>query len=267
MMLAAIDFMPIDHPNMQLIDHINIIKSECERKYSDDSNKLLMSLRDQIINHINYSMTNKTKESTDIYVLKDFPWISRTDAKFFILNLTEKCLKENIHEFSESSVYKKWIEQEPAHLIAEFAFGSYTKEIQINKNKGKPSKTVANRIDVRRKLILKWINSQSFTNKQCSEYWKVVVGLISEEMRMVSINHLNERVAGWQRDWNHNDESIQETPFWAIKDLSSTRARLILIQNWDKIIRHPNFLYQKLLKDSYGISITKSKASMSKYFI
>ena len=66
-----------------------------------------MSLRDQIINHINYSMTNKTKESTDTYVLKDFPWISRTDANFFILNLTEKCLKENIHEFSESSVYKK----------------------------------------------------------------------------------------------------------------------------------------------------------------
>ena len=103
-------------------------------------------------------------------------------------------------------------------------------------------------IDVRRKLILKWINSQSFTNKQCSEYCKVAVSLISEEMRIVSINHLNERVAGWQRDWNHNEESIQETPFWAIKNLSSTRARLILVQSWDKIIRHPNFFISKTTK-------------------
>ena len=101
-MLAAIDFMPIDHPNTQLIEYINLIKSECERKYSDDSNKLLMSLHDQIINHINYSMTNKTKQSTDTNVLKDFHWISRTDANSFKLNLTEKCIKENIHEFSES---------------------------------------------------------------------------------------------------------------------------------------------------------------------
>ena len=86
-------------------------------------------------------------------------------------------------------------------------------------------------------------------------------------MIMVSINHLNERVAGLQRDWNYNEESFQETPFWAIKDLSFTRARLILVQSWDKIIRHPIFLYQKLLKDLYWISITKSNSSMSKYFI
>ena len=81
---------------------------------------------------------------------------------------------------------------------------------------------------------------------------------------MLSINHLNERVAGWQRDLIHNDLRKQETPFLAIKNLSSTRGRLILVQNWEKIIIHPNFLYQKLLKDSYGISISKNKLSLSK---
>ena len=51
---------------------------------------------------------------------------------------------------------------------------------------------------------------------------------------MLSINHLNERVAGWQRDLIHNDLRKQETPFLAIKNLSSTRGRLILVQNWEK---------------------------------
>ena len=107
MMLAAIDFMPIDHPNTQLLDHINIIKSECEQKYSDDSNKLLMSLRDQIINHINYSITNKTKQSTDTNVLKDFHWISSTDANSFKLNLTEKWFKrKHLRIFRVLSIQK-----------------------------------------------------------------------------------------------------------------------------------------------------------------
>ena len=35
--------MLIEHPNAQLIDHINIIILEYERKYSDDSHRLLMT--------------------------------------------------------------------------------------------------------------------------------------------------------------------------------------------------------------------------------
>ena len=51
-----------------------------------------------------------------------------------------------------------------------------------------------------------------------------MMNLISEEMRMVSINHINVRVAYWKRDLIHNGQSIQEIPFLAIKDLSSTRG-------------------------------------------
>ena len=44
--------MLIEYPNAQLIDHINIIKLQCKRKYLDNSHKLLMSLKEQIINYI-----------------------------------------------------------------------------------------------------------------------------------------------------------------------------------------------------------------------
>ena len=60
-------------------------------------------------------------------------------------------IKQILHEFSESEVCKTWIEQEPVHFIAEFAFGSYTTEIQINKNNDKTTKKQANKIDLRRK--------------------------------------------------------------------------------------------------------------------
>ena len=45
----AISFMLIEHINTQLIDHINIVKLQFIRKYSDDLHKLLMSLKEHII--------------------------------------------------------------------------------------------------------------------------------------------------------------------------------------------------------------------------
>ena len=55
--------MLIEHPNAQLIDHINIIKLQSERKYSDDSHELLMSLKVHIVSHSSQDKTFAPEKS------------------------------------------------------------------------------------------------------------------------------------------------------------------------------------------------------------
>ena len=57
---------------------------------------------------------------------------------------------------------------------------------------------------------------------------------------------------------------MQDRPFEGIKQLSSTRGRLILSQNWRKIIRHSNFLKQTPLRDKFDIKICKDRTELSK---
>ena len=80
-----------------------------------------------------------------------------------------------------------------------------------------------------------------------------------------SINHNNDWVVGWQKVSKFNEEDLKDKPFCALKQLTSTRGRLIVWQNWERLIRHPNVIYQNLLKDSYGISISKNNANWSKW--
>ena len=104
------------------------------------------------------------------------------------------------------------------------------------------SSTHVNKIDLRRQSALKIINSQTFSRKQDSKYWKIIISQITEELLKASINHHSERVVGWQRGWSLSEEEIYEKPFEAIIQLSSTRGRLKVLRNWDRIIRHPNFM-------------------------
>ena len=64
--------------------------------------------------------------------------------------------------------------------------------------------------------------------------------------------------------WTFNKNDVQDRSFEAIKQLSLTKGRLILSQNWKKIIRHLNFLKQTLFQDKFGIKICKNRAELSK---
>ena len=75
----------------------------------------------------------------------------------------------------------------------------------------------------------------------------MILNQITEEISKASINQHNERVAGLQRECLLSEDEILLNPFEAIKQLSSSRGRLIILKNWDKIIRLPNFVYQSVL--------------------
>ena len=166
--------------------------------------------------------------------------------------------------FIDSNMYTSRLKQYSIWLIAEAAFGSYWNEIEDMNNCLKTPSTVINKINCRKQSVIKIVNSQNFNKKRNLKYCNKIINIVAEEMTKVSVNHNNEKVAEWQNLWTFNKNVVQDKPFEAIKQLSSTRGRLILTKNWKKIIRHPNFLQQRLLQDKFGIKICKNKTELSK---
>ena len=252
-------------PSKMLTDTINILKVEAEKEYVENSNLLIESLKNELISVIKGEKWDSWLSNLNTYVSKDFCWNSKGAIESFLKSTISEKLNVNKTLFIESDIYKKWYSQESNWLIAEAAFGSYWNEIENIKNSWNISNTSINKINSRRQSAIKIVNSQNFTKKRNSKFCIKIIDMISEEMMKASINHNNEKVAGWQKLWTLSENDIQEKPFEAIKLLSSTRGRLIVSQNWRKIARHPNFLQQTLLQESYGLKFNKSRTELSKY--
>ena len=257
--------MRIELPSKILIENINVLKAKAEKEYSEDSNNLFENIKWELINEINQNIKESKQLNTDTYISKDFPWGSKCAIKPYLKLLVNKNQKSRKLLFSESEMHNNWLEQDPDVLIAEAAFGSFCDEIESIKSKNDITLAQINKIDFRRLSVFKILNIQSFSRNQDSKYCKMILNQITEEISKASINQHNERVAGWQRECLLSEDEILEKPFEAIKQLSSSRGRLIILKNWDKIIRLPNFVYQSVLKDVYGVSISKTRSELSKY--
>ena len=102
------------------------------------------------------------------------------------------------------------------------------------------------------------INNQPFKRKREKKYYHKIIDFIWDEMNKWSINHYGEYVAGWQRvSWMTKDQILRQ-PFEAAKELTSTRGRILVLQNWEKLIRHPDFIYQSSLERWIGFSVSWS---------
>ena len=257
--------MQIEQPSKILRDNINIIKTEGDKEYAEDSSKLIESIKNDILIFIDKSKSSQEKLNTGTYVNEGFSWNSKVATKSHLTSLITKSSDSKKTAFSDSSLYDNCEQIDSNKLIAESAFGSYWDEIDCIKSEKDINNTLINKIDCRRQSVMKTVNTQSFNRKRDSKFVQMLMRLVFEEMNLSSINHNNDRVAGWQSVWSLEESEINEKPFETLKQLSSTRGRLFVLRNWDRIIRHPNFAIQNILKDSYGISIGKNRSELSKY--
>ena len=247
-----------------LVDNIKIIKAESEKEYIEDSKLLLDDIKNEFIRSMNGETKNSWFSNLNTYVIKDFKWNSKIAIQTYLKSLINNSTAMNKTLFIDSDMYTSRLKQDSIWLIAEAAFGSFWIEMEDMNNCFNTPSTVINKINCRRQSAIKIINSQNFNKKRNSKYCSKIFDIFAEEMTKVSVNHINEKVAGWQKLWTCNKNDVQDRPFEAIKQLSSTRGRLILSQNWKRIIRHPNFLKQTLLQDQFGIKICKNRTELSK---
>ena len=100
----------------------------------------------------------------------------------YLKSVAKKGLKTLKISFSDSEVYNESEKQDSCRLIAEATFGSYSNEIECIEASSYISSTQLNKIDLSRQLALKIINSQTFSRKQDSKYWKIIICQITEEL-------------------------------------------------------------------------------------
>ena len=228
-------------PSKILVDNIKIIKAESEKEYIEDSKLLLDDIKNEFIRSMNGETKNSWLSNLNTYVIKDFKWNSKIAIQTYLKSLINNSTAMNKTLFIDSEMYTSRLKQDSILLITEAAFGSFWIEMEDMNNCFNTPSTVINKINYRRQSAIKIINSQNFNKKRNLKYCSKIFDIFAEEMTKVSVNHNNEKVAGWQKLWTCNKNDVQDRPFEAIKQLSSTRERLILSQNWKRIIRHPNF--------------------------
>ena len=247
-----------------LIENIDKLKIEASKNMQMIRKKLWDDTKWEIVNNINNRIIESEYSKIDTYVYEGFPWNSKILAKSFIKDLNSDKSNSKKKLFIESNIYKSCVEKDSSIFIAEAVFGSHWSKIENIKESNNINQTEINKIDHRRQSAIKSVNSQIFCKKREAKYCEKLLNAQTEDMLKNSINHNNDWVVGWQKVSKFNEEDLKDKPLCALKQLTSTRGRLIVWQNWERLIRHPNFIYQNLLIDSYGISISKNNANWSK---
>ena len=164
--------------------------------------------------------------------------------------------------FSDSEMYLNWMERDSNWLVTEAAFWSFWNEIELIKTESDINKTKINKIDWRRHSIIKIVNSQSFNNKQDSKYCQIVITSFHKKLVCLQLI-IKMKEWKWQLNWTLIESNIHDNLFEAIIQLLSTKGRLFVVRNRDKIIRHTSFIYQNKLNDSHGICIGKIRLELS----
>ena len=59
---------------------------------------------------------------------------------------------------------------------------------------------------------------------------------------------------------------IKEKPFEAIREITSTLGRMLVLKKWEILIKHPHLKYQSILEDVVGFNVSKSSKFNGKYF-
>ena len=186
--------------------------------------------------------------------------------KKFIKELPTVSEDIKFNSFTKSDIYQNKNEVDSLIYISESIFGSWSDIFEeiISDDQAKESRiTKANN---RRKGIIKIINNQSLSKKNWSEYWDKMIDFIVDEKLKNSKNHLDHQIVGWEIQNRMTMNEIKEKPFEAIREMTSTRGRMLVLKKWKILIKHPHLKYQNILEDVVGFSVSKSSKSNGKYF-
>ena len=249
-----------------LISNIKSIEIEENKEHILQSSELLNKIRDDIAKIIREKSEKEGITYNETKVLQNFPWISEQKMKKFIKELPTVSEDIKFNSFTKSDIYQNKNEVDSLIYISESIFGSWSDIFDeiISDDQAKESRiTKANN---RRKGIIKIINNQSLSKKNWSEYWDKMIDFIVDEKLKNSKNHLDHQIVGWEIQNRMTMNEIKEKPFEAIREMTSTRGRMLVLKKWEILIKHPHLKYQNILEDVVGFSVSKSSKYNGKYF-
>ena len=166
--------------------------------------------------------------------------------KKFIKELPTVSEDIKFNSFTKSDIYKNKNEVDSLIYISESIFGSWSDIFDeiISDDQAKESRIA--KASNRRKGIIKIINNQSLSKKNWSGYWDKMIDFIVDEKLKNSKNHLDHQIVGWEIQNRMTMNEIKEKPFKAIREMTSTHGRMLVLKKWEILIKHPHLRYQNI---------------------
>ena len=115
------------------------------------------------MSEINQNIKNNKQLDTDTYIIRDFPWRSKSAIKPYLKLLINKRENRERYHFQSQKCIMNWQKQDSDILIAKTTFESFWDEINSIKNWSNITLAQINKIDLKRLSVFKTLNSQSLS--------------------------------------------------------------------------------------------------------
>ena len=157
------------------------------------------------------------------------------------------------------------IDSDKLDYLANAFYGSYPEflELDIKSKKGKDK--IKDWFLKRCYTIKYWIENLSFNSKINRKYIDSELKFIVSELEENDFNRQKEHLPGEQKLFFVGKQSIEERLFEYIIKINSTRGRLYVILNWEKLICMPGFNHQKYYDNVFGFQYLDEGDCSSKY--
>ena len=130
----------------------------------------------------------------------------------------------------------------------------------------KEIKTSVNEILNRHKTILKILKMSTLSSFKSSNLSALILGAIPEILSKSFINSKNQKIIGWQSNQSNAKDMVFKRPFDALISINCTIGKLIVLENWKRLVAHSNFLLQSNYDKAFGFQIKNRESISSKHF-
>ena len=207
---------------------------------------------------VNHKFVNNSK------TIKDFDWEKQIELEKIIsdhINQTKLISIQILKDWKlqKSEDHKIWINQ-----LAEIAYGSYPSFLELKLDKECERNELKKLMLKRSKTILYILRHPVLTNWKKSTFSNDLLSFIINEMEDNENNKRKDGVVGEQSETFLKVETILMLPFECLMKCNSTRGKLFILENWDKIIMLGNFGYQTKYKHIFGFIHSESNNNISK---
>ena len=149
--------------------------------------------------------------------------------------------------------------------VAEVLFGSCPKFLESKSDLNKNIKKILAEIKRRHNSIVYFWNNSILSKKISKKLWDQIIEPLIYEMSHTLLNSRKESVAGFQYKFQLAKQVIIDFPFEATIVTNSSMGRLYIIENYNRLTSHPDFIKSKTASHIFGFSLSSNDEVSSKY--
>ena len=149
--------------------------------------------------------------------------------------------------------------------VAEVLFCSCPKFLESKYDLNKNIKKILEEIKRMHNSIVYFWNNNILSKKISKKLWDQIIEPLIFKMSHTLLNFRKESVAGFQYKFQLEKRVIIDFPFEATIVMNSSMGRLYIIENYNRLTSHPDFIKSKTTSHIFEFSLSSNEEVSSKY--